>query len=318
MGSNIIGRAMPFIILGAAILSFIVPDTGLWISTGWINYMLMAVMFGMGLTIKPEDFRVVFTRPRDVLIGCAAQFTVMPLAAYVLCLIFGLKEGLMMGMILVGACPGGTASNVISYFAKGDVALSVGMTAVSTLLAPVLTPAIVFLIMNESIDVDAFSMFLSIIQVVIVPIALGFLISHFLPKATEKASSVLPLFSIIAISLIIMCIISHNVDNIKDCGAELFAAVILHNALGFLFGFLIARACRMTPKRSSTVSIEVGMQNSGLATSLATTSFPDLSMATVPGAIFSVWHNLSGSLLAAFFSRKNEESEETQGPSTSE
>ena len=306
--SNIIGRAMPFIILGAAALSFLLPDTGLWISTGWINYMLMAVMFGMGLTIRPEDFRVVFTRPRDVLVGCAAQFTVMPLAAYVLCLVFGLEEGLMMGMILVGACPGGTASNVITYFAKGDVALSVGMTAVSTLLAPLLTPAIVFLMMNESINVDAFSMFISIIQVVIVPIALGFLISHFLPKATESASSVLPLFSIAAISLIIMCIISHNVDNIRDCGAELFAAVILHNALGYLFGFLVAKACRMTSKRSRTVSIEVGMQNSGLATSLATTSFPDLSMATVPGAIFSVWHNLSGSLLAAFFSRRDDAS----------
>ena len=301
MESNIIGRAMPFIILGAAVLSFIVPDTGLWISTGWINYMLMAVMFGMGLTIKPEDFRVVFTRPRDVLIGCATQFTVMPLAAYVLCLIFGLKEGLMMGMILVGACPGGTASNVISYFAKGDVALSVGMTAVSTLLAPLLTPAIVFLMMNESIDVDAFSMFISIIQVVIVPIALGFLISHFLPKATERASSVLPLFSIAAISLIIMCIISHNVDNIRDCGAELFAAVILHNALGYLFGFLVAKACRMTSKRSSTVSIEVGMQNAGLATVLAGRHFPAMPEAALASAVSCVWHSVSGAMLAGVF-----------------
>ena len=307
--SDTVGRLMPFIILAAAAVSFIVPDTGLWIESSWINYLLMVIMFGMGLTIKPEDFRVVFTRPKHVLIGCIAQFTVMPLLAFALALAFGLEKGLMAGVVLVGACPGGTASNVITYFAKGDVPLSVGMTAVNTLLAPLITPALVFLMLSESIDVDVWEMFKSIIQVVIVPIGAGLIISYFLPKATERTKSVLPVVSIAGISLIIMCIISRNVENIKGCGAVLFAVVILHNLLGCAFGYAVGRFTRMPENRCRTVSIEVGMQNSGLATSLAQTSFPDLSMATVPGAIFSVWHNLSGSLLAAVFSRRVPEDE---------
>ena len=241
------------------------------------------------------------------MIGCIAQFTVMPLVAYALSVAFGLEAGLMAGVILVGCCPGGTASNVISYFAKGDVALSVGMTAVNTLLAPLVTPFLVFLALNESVDVDTAGMFLSMVKVVLAPLVLGFAITYLRPEVTDRASGVLPLISVAAIALIVMCVISHSVDRIVSCGATVFAVVILHNLTGYAAGYGISVLAGMEGARRRTLSIEVGMQNSGLATSLAATSFPSLAMATVPGAIFSVWHNISGAILAGFFARKGEE-----------
>ena len=302
--SGTVGRYMAIIVLAAAVLAFVIPDTGLWIQTKWINYLLMIVMFGMGLTIRPADFKVVFTRPKHVIIGCLAQFTIMPLAAYLLCKIFGLEAGLMAGVILVGACPGGTSSNVITYFSKGDVPLSVGMTAVNTLIAPIVTPLIVFLLLSESVDVDTMSMFVSMAEVVVIPLALGFLISFLLPEHTAKVSTALPIVSLAAITLIVMCVVSHSVNSLKECGFTVFAVVILHNLIGYAAGYCVARAAKMDETRCRTLSVEVGMQNSGLATSLAATSFPSLAMATVPGAVFSVWHNISGSVLAGYYSRR--------------
>ncbi len=305
-----VGRYMGIIVLAGALLAFFVPDTADWMDTKWINYMLGVVMFGMGLTIRPADFKVVFTNPRDVLLGCLAQFTIMPLAAYLLCKAFGLEEGLMAGVILVGACPGGTASNVITYFAKGDVPLSVGMTAVNTLLAPLVTPFIVYLALNESIDVDTMGMFLSMVKVVVLPLTLGFVITYFLPRTMEKASGALPFVSLAAIVAIVMCIVSHSVGPLKECGLTIFAVVILHNLIGYAAGYTVARLARMPEVKRNTLAIEVGMQNSGLASSLASTSFPSLSLATVPGAVFSVWHNLSGAVLATVFSRRAERESE--------
>ncbi len=310
--SRFVGRYMAIIVLIAALLAFLIPETGLWISTGWIDYLLMIVMFGMGLTIKIDDFKVVFTRPKDVIVGCIAQFTIMPITAYVLAKAFGLEAGLMAGVILVGCCPGGTASNVISYFAKGDVALSVGMTAVNTLLAPLVTPFLVFLALNETVEVDTVGMFLSMIKVVLAPLILGFVITYLRPEVTEKASGVLPLISVIAITLIVMCVISHSVDRLMTCGLTVFAVVALHNLIGYAAGYGASILAGMDKTRRKTLAIEVGMQNSGLATSLASTSFPSLAMATVPGAIFSVWHNISGAILAGFFARKAEKEEQTR------
>lgn len=307
-----VGRYMGFIVLAGALLAFFVPGTADWIETKWINYMLGVVMFGMGLTIRPSDFKVVFTDPRDVLIGCLAQFSIMPVAAYLLCVAFDLEKGLMAGVMLVGACPGGTASNVITYFAKGDVPLSVGMTAVNTLLAPIVTPFIVYLALSESIDVDTLGMFLSMVKVVVLPLTLGFVITYFLPRTMEKASGALPFVSLTAIVAIVMCIVSHSVEPLKDCGITIFAVVILHNLIGYAAGYTVARLAGMPEVKRNTLSIEVGMQNSGLASSLATTSFPSLSLATVPGAVFSVWHNLSGAVLAGIFARKAEKAEVTE------
>jgi len=302
-----IGKYMALIILAVSVLALFVPGTCMWVQTSWINYLLMVVMFGMGLTLKPADFAVVFKHPKDILIGCLAQFTIMPLLAFGLGKIFGLEAGLLAGVILVGTCPGGTASNVITYLSKGDVALSVGMTAVNTLLAPVLTPAITYVFLRTTVQVDVLSMFLSIVKVVIVPIVLGFVINRFLGKYTTRAADILPVISVAAIALIVASVVSHNSEKIMQTGAVVFAVVVLHNVLGYAAGFLLGLVLKLPLAKKKALSVEIGMQNSGLATSLAGTAFPDLSMATVPGAIFSVWHNISGAILASIMRRMKDE-----------
>ena len=305
--SEFVGKYMAVIVLVVAALALFVPGSCLWIQTSWINYLLMLVMFGMGLTLKFEDFAIVFKRPKDIILGCIAQFTIMPLLAFALGKVFGLETGLLAGVILVGTCPGGTASNVMTYLSKGDVALSVGMTSVNTLLAPFLTPAITYLLLKTTVTVDVMSMFISIIKVVIVPIALGFLINRFWGKYTEKAADVLPLISVTAITLIVAAVVSHNSARILETGAIVFVVVILHNLLGYIAGFTLGRILKLPLQRKKALAIEIGMQNSGLATSLAGTAFPTLAMATVPSAIFSVWHNISGAMLANIFRRMGEE-----------
>lgn len=297
------GKYLALIVLAVAALALFVPQSSLWISTSWVNYLLMVVMFGMGLTMKPRDFALIFKRPRDILLGCAAQFIIMPALAFGLSKLFGLDPALMAGVVLVGTCPGGTASNVITYFSKGDVALSVGMTSVNTLLAPILTPLITYLLLQTTVQVDVWSMFFSIIQVIILPIALGFVINHFFGKITARIVTVLPIVSTIAICMIVATVVSHNAEKIYTCGALVLVVVILHNLLGYLCGFGLGKALRLRPAKTKALSIEIGMQNSGLATSLAATAFPQLAMATVPGAIFSVWHNISGAILAGIFRR---------------
>ncbi len=306
--SDFVGKYMAIIVLVIAALALFVPVSCLWIQTSWVNYLLMIVMFGMGLTLKPSDFVVVFKRPKDVIIGCIAQFTLMPLIAFALGKGFGLEAGLLAGVILVGTCPGGTSSNVITYLSKGDVALSVGMTSVNTLLAPFLTPAITYLLLRTSVTVDVMSMFISIIKVVIVPILLGFVINKFFGKFVSKALDILPVVSVVAITLIVAAVVSHNASKILETGFVVFAVVILHNVLGYALGYLLGRLLKLPLSKKKALSVEIGMQNSGLATSLAGSAFPDLAMATVPGAIFSVWHNISGAILANIF-RKMEEKE---------
>ena len=299
--SGLIGKYMAWIVLAIAALALFLPGTCLWIQTKWINYLLMVVMFGMGLTMKLSDFAVVFMKPRDVVIGCASQFMLMPLLAFALGKIFGLSDELLVGVVLVGTCPGGTSSNVITYLSKGDTALSVGMTSINTLLAPLLTPALTYLYLRTTVSVDVMSMFLSIIQVVLIPIGLGLLINKLFGRLTQKLVGILPMVSTIAICLIVAAVVSHNAENIFASGLVILAVVILHNVLGYLCGFCISRLFGMPWTKIKAVSIEIGMQNSGLATSLAGTAFPNLAMATVPGAIFSVWHNISGAILAGIY-----------------
>lgn len=306
-----IGKFMAVIVLAVAALALLVPKSCLWIQTSWVNYLLMIVMFGMGLTMKLSDFAVVFSRPKDIIIGCAAQFIIMPLLAFTLGKLFGLEKALLVGVILVGTCPGGTSSNVITYLSKGDVSLSVGMTSVSTVLAPLLTPALTYLFLRTSVEVDVKAMFASIIQVIVIPIGLGILINKIAPKFSEKVKDILPCVSITAICLIVAAVVSHNSEKILSTGAVIFAVVILHNLLGYACGYLAGKLFRMDIARKKAVAVEVGMQNSGLATTLAGSAFPDLAMATVPGAIFSVWHNISGAVLAAVFRRIGAD-EETQ------
>ena len=301
--SELIGKYMAWIVLAIAALALFLPGTCLWIRTTWINYLLMIVMFGMGLTMKLSDFAVVFRNPRDVTAGCLAQFIVMPLLAFLLGKAFGLNEELLVGVVLVGTCPGGTSSNVITYLSGGDTALSVGMTSINTLLAPILTPALTYLYLRTSVNVDVRSMFLSIVQVVIFPIGLGLVINKLFSRYTQRIRDILPTVSVTAICLIVAAVVSHNSEKILSTGAVIFVIVILHNLLGYLCGYLIGVVFRMDLPRKKAVAIEIGMQNSGLATTLAGSAIPDLSMATVPGAIFSVWHNISGAILAGIFRR---------------
>ena len=294
---------MGILVLVAALLALVFPDVLKEIRPTVINYMLGVVMFGMGLTLNLHDFKIVFSRPKDILIGCLAQFTIMPLLAWSLARIFSLDEALALGVVLVGCCPGGTASNVITYLAKGDLALSVGMTGVSTLLAPFLTPLLTWALAGKSINVDVTSMFLSILWVVILPIIIGLIVKGLWPKFTEKATDYLPAFSSIAIAMIVAIIIGANADKLIAGGFIIVLVVILHNICGLSLGYLIGRTLRLSEAKKRAISIEVGMQNSGLASSLATIHFAAYPLATIPGAIFSVWHNLSGAAVAYLYKK---------------
>ena len=298
-----ISEYMGILVLVTALLSFAFPQLLQQVRPTVINYLLGVVMFGMGLTLNLQDFKIVFSRPKDVIIGCLAQFTVMPLLAWGLSRLFSLDEALALGMILVGCCPGGTASNVIAYLAKGDLALSVGMTGVSTLLAPFLTPLLTWALAGKSVNVDVVGMLLSILWVVILPIAIGLIVKWIWPKFTEKATDYLPAFSSIAIALIVAIIISANADKLLAGGLLIIVVVMLHNICGLGLGYLIGCLLGLSMSKKRAISIEVGMQNSGLASSLATIHFAVYPLATIPGAIFSVWHNLSGAAVAYLYRR---------------
>ena len=300
---NYISKYMGVMVLLVAALALFWPASFLWIDTWAINPMLGVIMFGMGLTLSPQDFRIVFSRPKDIIIGCLAQFTIMPLLALGLSWAFALPKELALGVILVGCCPGGTASNVITYLAKGDLALSVDMTATSTLLAPLLTPLLVLVLAGTMVEVDTIGMLLSIVYVVIAPIAVGLIFQRYLPKFTKEIVPYLPAFSSIAIALVVGIIVSHNADRLLVGGMIVVLVVILHNLCGLSLGYVIGRLLGLAEPKKRAISIEVGMQNSGLASSLATLHFAAFPLATIPGAIFSVWHNISGALVARIYSK---------------
>ena len=296
-----ISEYMAILVLAAAVLALLFPSALQVVRPTVINYLLGVVMFGMGLTLNLHDFKIVFSRPKDVIVGCLAQFTIMPLLAWTLARVFALDEALTLGVVLVGCCPGGTASNVITYLAKGDLALSVGMTGVSTLLAPFMTPLLTWALAGKSVNVDVAGMLLSILWVVILPIVIGLLVKWIWPRFTERATDFLPAFSSLAIAFIVAIIISANADKLLTGGLLIVTVVILHNVCGLSLGYLIGRLLGLSEPKKRAVSIEVGMQNSGLASSLATIHFAAYPLATIPGAIFSVWHNLSGAAVAYLY-----------------
>jgi len=299
------GKWMALIVIAVAALALFAPQTCLWIKTSWINWLLGIVMFGMGLTLKMSDFKVVFSRPKDIIIGFIAQFTLMPLIAFVLTKAFQLPTEIAVGVILVGTCPGGTSSNVMTYLSKGDVPLSVGMTAVSTLFAPLMTPLLTLLYAGQRVDVNAVAMFLSIVKVVLVPIALGLVCNYFFGKVTREIVRILPLISTLAIIMIIASVVSANSGRLKTVGAMVVVVVVLHNLLGYAAGYGVGKLLRLDATKCRALSIEVGMQNSGLATSLAATHFAQYPLATIPGAVFSVWHNISGAVYANFLASRH-------------
>ena len=280
-----------------SVIAFFYPKGFSW-ATSYTTWFLGAAMFGMGLTIKTEDFKVVFTRPKDLCIGFVLQYTVMPLTAFALAKAFGLSADLALGVILVGCCPGGTASNVITYVADGDVPLSVGMTIVSTILAPVCTPVLVYLLAGSWVEVSLLSMMMSVVKVVLLPVLLGILIYRLFPKQTDAVRELLPLVSVAAIVMIISGIVGSNAEKIVSCGALVMVVVAIHNVVGLCVGTGVAKVLKLEERKVTAIGIEVGMQNSGLAISLATANFAANPLATLPGAIFSVWHNISGTVYA--------------------
>ncbi len=303
--SEFISKYMAVIILIVAIFSLFFPDYFLIIKTSYINYLLMVIMFGMGLTLKSKDFALVLSHPKEIIFGSITQYTVMPSIAFLLCYLFNLDSALTAGVILVGTCPGGTASNVITYLSKGDIALSVCMTSVNTLLAPILTPLITYLILKTTVETNIQVMFIGIINVILVPIVLGILVNKFFGNFTPKIVKLLPAISVISICIIVASVVSQNSAKIFSAGIIILAVVILHNIFGYLSGFCIAKMLKMNISKTKAFSIEIGMQNSGLAASLANTTFPSMPEAAVPGAIFSVWHNISGAILAGIYRNWN-------------
>ena len=301
---KLISDYMGVLVLAAAVVALVIPDAFRGIRPTVINPLLGIIMFGMGMALRFDDFHIVFSRPRDVIVGCLAQYSIMPLLAFALSRLFALDDALAVGVVLVGCCPGGTASNVITYLAKGDLALSVGMTAISTVVAPVMTPLLVWLLAGKTVDVDVAGMLLSILWVVILPIVAGLLAKWFWPRLTERVKEFLPAVSSLAIAFIVLIVISANAHKLLLGGLIIIVVVVLHNLCGLGLGYLIGRLLHLSTPKRKAISIEVGMQNSGLASSLATLHFAAYPMATIPGAIFSVWHNISGAVIARLYARK--------------
>ncbi len=262
--------------------------------------LLAVIMFGMGMTLTMEDFKRVGQTPGIILIGVCLQFLVMPLAAYMISIGLKLPLPLLIGMVLVGASSGGTASNVICYLARGDVALSITLTLCSTLLAVVAMPALTWLYLGERIPVPVWGMLLTVLKIVIAPVLIGVLINHLAGPRLKPVKPLFPVISVIAIVLIIAIIVAVNQARISELSFVIMTAVILHNLTGLLGGYWVSKWMGYDQQTCRTLAIEVGMQNSGLSVALAIKYFSVL--AALPGAIFSIWHNLSGSVLASLWS----------------
>lgn len=302
---KLISKNHGIVIIIFTILGFTTPKLFLWVTQKFlgqpvINLLLGIIMFGMGTTLSIDDFKIVFKRPVDIIKAGVFQFSIMPLVAFLLSKLFGLNDALTLGVILVGTCPGGTASNVITYLAGGDVALSVAMTTFSTILAPILTPIVTYIFINQSIKFSPIGMFGSILQIVIVPITLGILVKYLLKDKARTIEEFMPGFSSLAISSTVAGIIAVNADSILSSIGIILLVVIAHNLLGITIGFYAGKLTGMNRRHSITLAIEVGLQNSGLATSLATTHFPTMPLATIPGALFSAWQNIAGSIFASY------------------
>lgn len=267
-----------------------------------ITYLLMAIMLFMGITLSSNDFLRVLKRPKIISLGLFLQFSIMPLSALMISKLYGLSDELTIGMILVGSVSGGTASNVITYLAGGDVALSITMTTVSTLLSVLATPLLTYLYVGQSLDVPVLEMLISIVKIVLLPVLLGVILNRFLGPKILKNEPYFASLSMLFILTIIAIVVALNHDNMNAVGLLMISAVMLHNAIGLISGYSITALLGYESKICKTVAIEVGMQNSGLAVALALQYFSPIS--ALPGAVFSIWHNISGALLASYWSHK--------------
>jgi BASS family bile acid:Na+ symporter len=295
-------NAFPILAILFALLAAIFPQWFIPLSE-WILVLLGIIMFSMGMTLHVADFTRVFKMPILIIIGVAMQFLLMPLFGWFLAMAFNLPPLLAAGLILVGSCPGGTASNVICFLSRGDVALSVTLTAISTLLAFLATPFLTWLYVGKSVDVPVLNMLFSILKMVLVPVLAGVIINTYFGHRLERIKPIFPLLSVFTIVIVIAIVTALNVDNFRQLSAVIVIAVLLHNIFGLVAGYFLARGFGYDLKTARTLAIEVGMQNSGLGAALAVKYFG--ATAALPGALFSVWHNLSGALLARYWRNLN-------------
>ncbi|WP_191485223.1 bile acid:sodium symporter family protein [Pseudomonas sp. FEN] len=301
--SRFVGNTFAYWVLIFAVLAFLQPAWFIALKIAIVP-LLGLVMFGMGLTLKLDDFAEVARHPWRVALGVVAHFIIMPGVAWLLCRAFQLPAEIAVGVILVGCCPSGTASNVMTWLARGDLALSVAIAAVTTLLAPLLTPALIWLLASAWLPVSFGELFWSILQVVLLPIVLGVVAQRLLGQRVRHAVEVLPLVSVLSIVIIVAAVVAASQAKIAESGLLIMAVVMLHNSFGYLLGYFTGRLFKLPLAQRKSLALEVGMQNSGLGAALASAHFSPL--AAVPSALFSVWHNISGALLSTWFRRMSE------------
>ncbi len=306
--SRFVNKTFALWVVVFGVIGFIFPDVFKPIGA-YVPMLLGVVMFGMGLTLSPSDFKAVFTRPRDVFVGVLAQFTIMPFAAFALCWIFGLPPDIAVGLMLLGCCPGGTASNVVTFLARGDVVLSVTITSCTTLLAPIVTPSLMYLLANQWLSINPMAMFISIVQVILIPIGIGVIVHKLGGRHIERATGLLPIISVAAIVTIVAVCVAGSRAQLLSAGLLAFAVVIIHNAIGMASGFFIGRALGMDFRKCACLCFEVGMQNSGLGVSLSMMHFAANPMTAVPSAVGALWHNITGPILATYFQSVEEKRE---------
>ena len=321
-------------IIAIAVVTYFVPNLFTWVHGTTQSCILGFIMLTMGLTLTMQDMRILAARPLDILIGTCAQYSLMPLIAWSLTIgastlcetvfhfsLFGNAfQPIVVGLILVGCCPGGVSSNIMSYLCRGDVAYSVGMTTVSTLLAPVITPMLVLWLAGEQVEVDAIGMFLNILIVTLLPVSIGFFANLFYGhnEGFKKAQAVMPAFSVLGLACIVGGVIAAVRDKLMIEGLTffliVFAVVLCHNSLGYLTGYSVGKIFGFSKAKNRTISIEVGMQNAGLATVLASTFFAiSCPLAVIPAAVSCAWHSISGTILATWFRNRDEEEETVKG-----
>lgn len=306
-------------IIGIAIITYLVPSLFTWVHGTTQSFILGFIMLTMGLTLTMQDMKVLAARPWDILIGTLAQFSLMPLIAWTLTVGVGylgivIPKPVIVGIILVGCCPGGVSSNIMSYLCRGDIAFSVGMTTVSTLLAPVVTPLLVLYLAGEQVEVDAIGMFLNILIVTLMPVTVGFFSNLFFGnnEGFKKTQAVMPAFSVLGLACIVGGVISAVHDKLLQEGIAffliVFAVAVCHNGLGYLLGYIVGTIFHFSKAKKRTISIEVGMQNAGLATVLASTFFATTCpLAVIPCALSCAWHSISGTIIASWFRSRDKE-----------
>lgn len=293
-----IQRFFPWLAIGISLLAWYDPSPLMGLQDAIIPLLSM-IMFFMGLALRVADFQRVARKPKPIFLGVALQFLLMPFLAWFIGVALQLPPELAVGLIVVGACAGGTASNVMTFLAGGDVALSVSMTLSSTLLGVFLTPWLIGFYASADVEIDSLGMVISIAQIVILPIIAGLLSNRFLPQVSKALFVHLPNIASALILLIIGIVVAVNANDITEVGFVLVFAVMLHNILGLAIAYAVAKVSGQTEVIARTIAIEVGMQNSGLGVALALKFFGPAS--ALAGALFSIWHNISASLLASFW-----------------